>query len=187
MSSVSSRQKAVGRVARGLLVVAAFLLIAHATPAQTPPEPAAQDFSAYGLVSSDIYQVRAPNGRLLVVRGKLRNPYDEQITGVRLIVRLLSPGAQPRTLDRLEKDLNVSIEPGQKIMFSRDVTTSYAYVFDRMTVAAFAQRRGTTELPAPSVEVEQQVSANQAVPFFIGNVPIVSITGGLGPILPSIH
>jgi hypothetical protein len=158
------------------------MLVAHRAPAQTPLHPLPQDFSEFGLIGVDVYQVRAPNGRLLVVRGKLQNPYDTKVAGVRLVIRLLSPGVQPRELDRVEKDLNVAIEPGREIMFNRDVDTAYAYVFYQMTVAAFAKRRGTTELPAPSLELEKQVSTGRAAPLFTWNVPIVSPLGPIGAI-----
>src|SRR5215831_2604670 len=126
--SAAACRRCGSRVRSFLLLSSALCLLGtQRTLAQTPLSAGAEDLSEFGVMRCDVYQVRAPNGRLLVVRGRLRNPYDATVTGVRLVIRLLSPGAQRRQLDRMERDLNVTIEPGREIMFSREVDTSYAY------------------------------------------------------------
>ena len=153
-------------------------LVVQGARAETSLQAVPPDFGEFGLISAEVYQVRAPNGRLLVMRGKLHNPYDAKVEGVRLVVRLLSSGEVPRELDRVEKDLDVTIEPGREFRFNRDVETPYAYVFDRMAIVAFAKRRGETQVPAPSPDVEKQASTTHAVALFTGNIPIVIPVGG---------
>ena len=161
----------------GIVLMVGCMTIPSSADDQAPPEPGLDDFRQCGLVDTSVYQVRAPNGRLLVIRGKLHNPYDVPVSDVRLIIRLLAAGDQPRELDRVEKDLDVAIEPGGEVTFSRDMDTSYAYVFDKIAIAAFATHRGATEFPTPSPDMETQATTSRAVVLFSGDIPLVTPNG----------
>ena len=79
-----------------------------------------------------------------MIRGKLHNPYDVPVSDVRLIIRLLAAGDQPRELNRVEKDLDVTIEPGGEVTFDRQMDTSKPDK-EKLLDAAFCS--GPTSVP----------------------------------------
>jgi len=163
-----------GALPAALCVVAALVLSADTIRAEAPPPATPNHFGEFGWIATDLRQVRAPNGQMLIVRGTLHNPYDEPVEGVRLVLRLLTAGEAPRELDRIERDLDVSIPPGGKVALNREVMSGYAYVFNSIAVAAFAKRRGAVDLPPPSRDIEKLASESREVLLFNATVPIIN-------------
>lgn len=157
-----------------LWLVAAVWLAPRCAPAQEPAPPVPKELGEVGWIGTEVRQVRAPNGRLLVIRGQWHNPYDEPVDGIRFVVQLLAAGDTPRVLDRIEQDLDRRIPPGRTMAFDRDVPTPYAYVLSSIAVLAFAKHRGTAEFPPPSREIEDRTRQSRAVFFFTGDMPIVT-------------
>lgn len=153
--------------------VLTFLPRAHG---QATPAPGASQTShaEYGRIDTNVRQIRRPNCWTLVVRGQLRNPYDEPVDGLHLIVRLRTAGDKPRELERIDTELAMTIEPGQSVPFSRELTTSCTSTFNDVSMVAFARRRGAAELPTPAPEVEVEASRAEQSAAGPGAVPIVS-------------
>jgi hypothetical protein len=111
--------------------------------------PLQKPFSEFGRLETQVRQVRRTNCWTLVVHGRVHNPYDEPVVGVRLIVRLRTAGDKPRELERIETQLETAIEAGQSVPFDRELPTACTNnIFNDIAVVAFAQRR------AREVEVE---------------------------------
>lgn len=92
------------------------------------------------------------DGRNIKIRGLIRNPYDEAVEGVRLVLRILTiPGPEGRELDRFQRVLDTRIGPGEQTALRFDAQTMYAGQggFTGFTLLAFGIRRGAHELPMP--------------------------------------
>ena len=90
------------------------------------------------------------DGRNLKIRGRIRNPYDQPVDGVRLVLRILSmPGPQGHELDRFQQVLDERFEGGAQIPLRLDVQTMYGS-FGGFVLQAFAIRRGGQSLPLPA-------------------------------------
>jgi hypothetical protein len=123
----------------------------------TPPEAAAAspDLPAVdpALAERGVLQIfvtdQLTDGRNLKIRGRIRNPYDQPVDGVRLVLRILSmPGPQGHELDRFQQVLEERVEGGAQIPLRLDVQTMYG-TFGGLTLQAFAIRRGGQTLPLP--------------------------------------
>ncbi len=149
-------------------------LASHPAHGQTSPTvtPSEKPFSEFGRIETQMRQVRRPNCSTLVLRGTLRNPYDEAIAGGRLIVRLRTAGEDPREIERFEIELDADIEPGRSVPFSRELTIGCTTMFNDMSVVAFANRRGAVELPVPGREVEIAAAKIEEAHAFSGNMPM---------------
>jgi hypothetical protein len=129
-----------------------------APPAAAPPSaPAAasSDLSAVDPVLAErgVLQIfvtdQLTDGRNLKIRGRIRNPYDQPVDGVRLVLRILSmPGPQGRELDRFQQVLDERVGGGEQIPLRFDVQTMYGS-FGGFVLQAFAIRRGSEALPLP--------------------------------------
>ena len=145
------------------------------------PLPSDQSLGEFGWLEVQPRQVRAPDDQTLVVRGKIRNPYDQPIDGVRLIVRLSTAGHEPRELVILEREIDVQIEAGEEAAFNRELATSYSKVFAKISIAAFAVRRGTQTLSVPPPAVVADASKAKLVAYYNANLPSVnSLMGNPG-------
>ena len=168
-----------------LLALSAWLGCRAATAQETTPEPTpppAVRYESFGWIDTEVRQIRPPDDQTLVVRGNLRNPYDQPIHGVRLIVRLLTAGDKPRELVRMQHELDIDIEPGRARPFDREFATSYAKVFRNASVTAFAMQRGTQELAAPPADVVTEAGNTKEVFYHSGDVPIVNLPAGVTPL-----
>lgn len=114
-------------------------------PMQAVPEA----FARHGWMPTSNLHVRALDGNNLLIRGTMRNPYDEAISGVRLYVVLLSEGDKPRELDRLSREVDTQLEPRGEAALRIEMPTVHARGIRGMGVYAFGIRRGETELSAP--------------------------------------
>ncbi len=122
--------------------------------APTPVATARESYAEFGVLETQVRQLRRPSCWTLLVRGVIVNPYDKPVQGARLIVRLRTTGEETREVDRLETEVRRDIGPRAEAPFSRELTTSCTSVFTSLSVVAFAIERGGVELPVPSSEVE---------------------------------
>jgi hypothetical protein len=155
----------------------AALSVAPAVRAQpTPPETLPRtSFGEFGRLDARIRQVRRPNCWTVVVHGRIQNPYDEPVVGVRLVVRLRTAGNPPRELERIETEVSEAIGPGESLPFDRELSTACTNsTFNDVALVAFAKHRGTVELPTPTREVEVQASQAEEASAGPGSVGIVN-------------
>ena len=91
------------------------------------------------------------DGRNIKIRGLIRNPYNETVEGVRLVLRILTiPGPEGRELDRFQRVLDTRIGPDEQTALRVDAQTMYAGQSGfGFTLLAFGIRRGGHELPMP--------------------------------------
>jgi len=91
------------------------------------------------------------DGRNIMLRGLVRNPYPETVDGVRVLFRMLSaPGAEGRELDRMQKVLDVKLASGEQTGLRWDIQTMYAGpAGGGFQLLAFAVKRGDETLPPP--------------------------------------
>lgn len=90
------------------------------------------------------------DGRNIKLRGKIRNPYPESISGVRLVYVDLASGSQERELGHALRILDLELGSGQETLLRWDVQTMYAGSSGaRFNLLAFAIKRGAEELPFP--------------------------------------
>ncbi len=153
-----------------------------AAATQTAHENGLGGFAEYGLLGCDIQQMRAPNDHALVIRGRLINPYDAKVDGVRMVVTAFVEGDDGRALDSFDLDLNVSLDPHGEYRFNREITTNYSKLMKRLQVVAFAKTRGGQEVRGAGAETIAEASrrmpavmADVFVPVFQAPVPSFSL------------
>ena len=90
------------------------------------------------------------DGRYAKIRGTVQNKYDETVYGVRYMVVLYEGGTPPRVLDTWQREVDTTIEPGQRHALSLDAESMY---FGRSAgtfgVIAVPVRVGDKEMPPP--------------------------------------
>lgn len=162
-----------------LLLLGVAPALAQSTPAAAPPQtPLAEAYGAFGHLETTVTQVRRPNCWKLMMRGRLHNPYDQAVDGVRLIVRLRASGEEAREIERVEMALDLELDPGETVPFNREVPTPCTSSFNDIAVVAFAAHRGASTLPTPGREIE--LAAGRAEQALAGpNIPIVT-----NPVVP---
>lgn len=159
--------------------IAAILCVATAGRAEAPPAP--RTLRQFGQLETELRHVRRPTCWNLVLRGRLSNPYDEPVDGIRLIVRLLSGGDEPREFERIVTDLRRKIPAQGSVPFNRELTTACTSVFSTMSVVAFADHLGDERLPAPSLETEIEAAQVEEAFHMGGNVSPMPNVGGWNP------
>jgi hypothetical protein len=138
-------------------------------------------FAEFGVLETKIRQVRRPSCWNLVLRGRLINPYDEPVDGMRMIVRLRTGGEEPRELERIVTDIFRPIAPGESIDFNRELTTACTSVFHDISVVTFARQLGAKQLPVPSAEIEVAAAkVEESLHHGGGHAPIPNV-GGWNP------
>jgi len=141
-------------------LLASLLTMSCAPPTAAPPNapapassgdlPALDPVQAEGGVLQIFVTDQLTDGRNLKIRGRIRNPYDQPVDGVRLVLRILSmPGPQGRELDRFQRVLDERFEGGGQTPLRLDVQTMYGS-FGGFVLQAFAIRRGGQTLPLPA-------------------------------------
>lgn len=134
-----------------------FLLVGCAAQQPTvgaAPEPVPEQFARYGWMPTSDVQVRALDGNTLLIRGRMQNPYDEPVVGVRLYVLLQTSGEPPRELERSSREVDTQVEPGGQAALRIELPTVHARGIGGMAVHAFALRRGTQSIqPPPELEL----------------------------------
>jgi hypothetical protein len=66
----------------------------------------------------------AHDGRVMHVRGKITNAYDEPVGGIRYRVLLMAAGEQ-RVLDTYRRDVDTTLAPGETKRITLDVTSTH--------------------------------------------------------------
>ncbi len=90
------------------------------------------------------------DGRNVKLRGKIRNPYAESISGIRLIYVDLAPGTPARVLGHALHILDLELGSGQDTPLRWDIQTTYAgSPGAHFNLMAFAIKRGGQDLPLP--------------------------------------
>jgi hypothetical protein len=152
-----------------------------AVPGAAPTaESQGESFKEFGRIDTELKQVRRPNCWGLILRGRLTNPYNEAVEGIRLIVRLRGDGESPREIERIETNLRISIGPHAAARFDREIDTGCTTSFTDISVVAFANRRGEIDLPTPTLEVEIAAGKVEAASSSGGNVSALGNVGTWG-------
>lgn len=91
------------------------------------------------------------DGRVAKVRGTVENKFDQTVYGVRYVVTIYEYGSPPRVVDRWQREVDTTIEPGRRVMMRMDVEGMY---FGRQGASPFnidAQpvKVGDKEMPPP--------------------------------------
>jgi hypothetical protein len=92
------------------------------------------------------------DGRNILLRGLIFNPYPEPVEGLRIVFRILpTPSLEARELDRFQKVTDDQIASRAQTSLRWDVQTMYAGQggMSGFTLQAFAVKRGGKELPPP--------------------------------------
>lgn len=153
----------------------------EAPPDAVSKTDARASFAEFGVLETEIRQVRRPSCWNLVLRGRLINPYDEPVDGMRMIVRLRTGGEEPRDVERIVTDISRPIAPGESIVFNRELTTACTSVFHDISVVTFARELGAKQLPVPSIEIEVAAAkVEESMHHGGGHAPIPNV-GGWNP------
>jgi len=136
----------------------------------------AYPMSRYGGLQHKL-RVASSDGRTLRVRGKVHNPYPDSVTGVRVVVDVLTSGASHgRRLERQIIDFeDIDLAGGAETVVSRDTQTMYtSNKFIRLAVFAI-RRSGADVLPPPEdlgdAQVTQVSAAGAPIPSsMVGNI-----------------
>jgi hypothetical protein len=91
------------------------------------------------------------DGRVAKVRGRVENRYDEPVHGIRYVVSIYEYGETLRVVDRWQREVDTTLEPGERSMMRLDVESMY---FGRggaspFTIEAQPVKLGETEMPPP--------------------------------------
>lgn len=91
------------------------------------------------------------DGRVAKVRGRVQNKYDETVYGIRYMVTLYEYGDTLRVVDRWQREVDTTLQPGQGSMMRLDVESMY---FGRsgaspFTIEAQPIKLGDKEMPPP--------------------------------------
>jgi hypothetical protein len=99
---------------------------APAPPAREVPwQPATVDAGAGQL--QVFLTDQTTDGRLVKLRGLVRNPYREPVTGVRLVARILrTPGVDANPFESLQRSWDVTIPAGERVPLRWDLETIHA-------------------------------------------------------------
>lgn len=91
------------------------------------------------------------DGRVARIRGRVENPCEEKVEGVRYVVVLLAgEGDEVRELDSFQFESDVTLDPHQPRMMRLDLQSMYfGSTPGRFLVAAFPKKIGEREIPPP--------------------------------------
>jgi hypothetical protein len=132
-----------------------FALLLGCGPTAAPPPPAGDVRWRPATVDAAAGQLQVflteqtTDGRFVKLRGLVRNPYPEQVTGVRLVARILrTPGVDANPFDTLQRSWDVTIPAGQRVPLRWDLETMYggaAVIPGGLVVEAFAAGGGAMQ------------------------------------------
>ena len=93
------------------------------------------------------------DGRIAKIRGRVTNPYDETVEGIRYLVLIGSPTGSngARELDRIKSESAATIEPHGWTPLRLDVTSMYFGLRGStpFVVVAFAKKIGGRDVAIP--------------------------------------
>lgn len=89
-------------------------------------------------------------GRIMHLRGRILNPHEEGVQGVRLQLVFLAPREEggSRVLEIQQKELEVTLAPGESTVLRWDVESLYLSP-GFFALAAYPRRLGDRDLPPP--------------------------------------
>jgi hypothetical protein len=143
---------------RTVVTIAAFASVACSTSA---PSPAADTASPAGVAGRleehgelELLNVTAtPTVDALTFRGTVRNPYDQPIEGIRLVMQVRSdPTLDAPELARSQRVMDAKLAPGDHVPFEiavKIVPESLAH--PGFLLQAFASSRAGEKLPTPPI------------------------------------
>jgi hypothetical protein len=145
-----------------LLLSATQLLFASAcTPAKAPQIPddvlaeaMATGADAPALMAGEYGELQVfttdlkTDGRVMKLRGLVRNPYPEPADGIRLLFQIF-PAEGGRQLDQFQRVMDVQIAPAERTALRWDMDSMYAAGRFRFVLQAFAVKLGEKQIPPP--------------------------------------
>lgn len=90
-------------------------------------------------------------GRHMKLRGRIINPYTEEVVGVRVQLAFVVPDEEGggKVLELQQKELGSTLVPGGATMLRWDVESLYLGTEVRFIVVAYPKRIGGREMPPP--------------------------------------
>jgi len=140
---------------RATYTFAALLLSCHAAPPATPHSVDLNSSPTLGTVADALplstTDVRT-DGRIAKIRGQVRNPYAEEIEGVRYLIEIVSTtGEQPRTLESFHQESSQRIKPGDSTMMRFDLQSMYfGSTGAELSIVALPKKLGGHDVAPPS-------------------------------------
>ena len=65
------------------------------------------------------------DGRIARIRGSVENKFDRQVEGIRYLVTIYENGPAAKVLDRWRREVDTTIEPGERTAMRLDVESVY--------------------------------------------------------------
>jgi hypothetical protein len=90
------------------------------------------------------------DGRFAKIRGRVTNPFKEEVDGIRYVVRIETRGDQPRPLDRFEYETSDRLAPGDGAMMRLDVESMYFGSASQLAIIALPKKLGGRVIPLPA-------------------------------------
>ena len=124
-------------------------------PEARPPEPrpavAATDAAQTPARLAVTVGTQATDGRIMRLRGTVRNQLDTTVEGLRLAMYVLShAGTDAQVLERFQREMSVTLAPGESTALRWDVESLYFGSSGGFVVAAYPKRLGGSDVPFPS-------------------------------------
>jgi len=91
------------------------------------------------------------DGRIAKIRGQVQNKYDQPTAGIRYVVTLYTDGPPPKELDHWQREVDTTIEPGERKVMSLDVESMYfgRSGSTRFRIDAQPVKLGGQDMPPP--------------------------------------
>jgi len=108
---------------RELAAVAALLLAAllSGCTAQKDAKLEAAHVGRLQISTTDL----TTDGRIAKIRGSVENKFDRQVEGIRYLVTIYENGPAAKVLDRWQREVDTTIEPGERTAMRLDVESVY--------------------------------------------------------------
>lgn len=88
------------------------------------------------------------DGRFAFIRGWVTNTYDQPVEGMYVILRIV-PVDSERELERIKKEMTVTLQPGARTILRLDVASMYFGGQTRFIIEANPAKLGGKEVPPP--------------------------------------
>jgi hypothetical protein len=119
-----------------------------ATPAFLGEVQREENASVLRVTTTDV----ATDGRYARFRGKVENTGTERVEGIRYMVLFLSDGTPPRILDIYKREVDTTLDPGERKLMALDAESSYngRLGFNPAAIVATPVKLGGKDVPPPA-------------------------------------
>jgi len=144
---------------RILVALASTALLAGCTIQEDPRTAAARSYvrevTGDDLKGSSRLQIQTTgvttDGRFAKFRGYVRSKFDQPVDGVRYLVTLHGDAPDYKVLDRWQREVDTTIEPGERANMNLDVESMYfgSYGIRNVNIDAVPVKVGGNLVPPP--------------------------------------